>query len=133
VRRTEVGIALYQARPAMIIMNPPAWLSALFPLAACQLKPLTLESEVKVWHATLCFTPWSPGHGVLTPPRKETYGRMLINGGDGHWSVAEVELVPLLRSVGWNARWVDKLAGPLKDGINESFNRTRCRPSSAFS
>ena len=90
-------------------MNPPAWLSALFPLALCQLKPLTLESEVKVWHATVCFTPWS-----LAPPRKETYGKTLINGADGHWSVADIELVRLLRSVGWNARWVDTLGVALK-------------------
>jgi hypothetical protein len=54
------------------------------------------------------FVPWIPPLSSPKLPWSETYGKALMAGHDGTWTVAEVELVVRrFRQAGWQAGWVD--------------------------
>jgi hypothetical protein len=85
----------------------PSWLAVLRPVGECRLEPLLPGSDILAWHATLEFVPWIPPRPSSKPPRSETYGKTLMAGDDGAWTVAEIELVRRFRNAGWQAGWVD--------------------------
>lgn len=95
-------------------MNAPTWLAALLPLTECRLEPLMRNDGELVWHVNLSFEQWSPSPNVPPLTRKERYGKTAIIGGDGHWSVVEIELTRRLRKFGWNAGWLDTYGGAPK-------------------
>ena len=97
-------------------MNVPIWLAALLPLTECQLEPLMRDDgELIVWHVNLSFEHWCPSPKVPPLTKKERYGKTAIIGGDGHWSVVEIELTRRLRKFGWNAGWLDTYGGAPKE------------------
>jgi hypothetical protein len=89
---------------------PPSWLAVLRPVGECHLEPVIPGSDILVWHANLEFVPWIPPLSSPKLPWSETYGKALMAGHDGTWTVAEIELVRRFRQAGWQAGWVDTFA-----------------------
>jgi hypothetical protein len=78
----------------------PSWLAVLGPVGECHLEPVIPGGDILVWHANLEFVPWIPPLPSPKPPWSETYGKTLMAGDDGSWTVAEIELVRRFRKAG---------------------------------
>jgi hypothetical protein len=89
-----------------MIINAPPWLAAL-KAEEVRYAPLQRGSTERVWHARLAFQRYPTGAGTPRPSWHETYGKTLIVGEGGEWTVAELVLVERLRAAGWNAAWFD--------------------------
>lgn len=86
---------------------PPEWIQLLRPTTSPAMQPFVPGSPAIVWYVEVHFEPWAPPPGTERPPRSETYGKTLVVGETGAWSIAEIELVRRMRAGGWSVGWVD--------------------------